>query len=51
MTTDSMNSFIQFMLQALANFFMIEPINYLFGCILLCFLCKAFKILIFCKGR
>lgn len=34
------------MLRAVADFLSAEPIIYLFGLVLLCFLCKAIKILI-----
>lgn len=34
------------MLRALASFLSSEPVIYLFGLILLCFVCKAIKILI-----
>lgn len=42
----AMKEFTLFMLEAIANFVASEPVFYLFGVIIFCFICKAVKTLI-----
>lgn len=42
----AMKDFILFMLEAFVGFVSAEPIFYLFGVIVFCFICKAVKTLI-----
>lgn len=40
-----MVDFTVFLLQAVADFLAAEPVSYLFGTVIFCFLCKGIKIL------
>lgn len=42
----AMMDYTLFLLQAIAQFLATEPIFYLFGVIIFCFICKAIKIFI-----
>ena len=39
----AMKEFTLFMLEAIANFLAAEPVFYLFGVIIFCFICKTLK--------